>query len=231
MRITAFGERAIIDCVRVAGNPEAEKDIEAALRKYRILHGIERLAAYEELRDFARAGGESYGAVFRLAYTLGDNPPYERVVYAKAIVTGFGEAASEQAVRIQRARLYRLSSWHIRTPVVYGGGRGTLYLEHIEGHPPDPVRHLEDIARIAAILDVRGARAVGFLSDLVERGGELYYVDAGSDLGHLSDDAPPNADRPALRTLLGSVAEADRRKAQDCYLRHHELLLTAGGAR
>lgn len=224
MGINVLGARAIIECVRVAGNPHAEREVESALRWHGLLADDERLLAYAEERDFVRAGGESYGAVFRVESEDRSGRTSRRTVYAKAVVTGCGQAATETAVREQVGRLKRLSGWGIRTPRVYGSGRGTIYLEHVEGNPPDPARHLEELARTAAILDFRGAHPIDFVSDLVERGGELFYVDAGSDLGHLAEGLPPNADRPARRTLLWAVAGKERPQAESAYARAYGQL-------
>ena len=137
MGIKALGARAIIECVRLEGNPHAVQEVVSALRWYGLLAEGERLLDYVEERDFVRAGGESYGAVFRVEAAGRSDRTSVRKIYAKAIVTGFGPEASETAVRVQIGRFRLLSSWGIRTPRVYGGGRGTIYLEHVEGIAPE----------------------------------------------------------------------------------------------
>jgi hypothetical protein len=190
MRHTVFGERAILDCVQVSGNPDASEHLAYALRSLGILSERETLLAYEELQDFARASGGSYDAVFRLEYADRRGAAGRKTIRAKAIVTGFGEEGTAIAVRAQVERLRLLSAWGIRTPRVYGSGKGTIYLEHVEGILPDPVRHAKELARIAVILEARRAQVIGFPNGLVDRGGELFWLDVGSDLGHLPESRP-----------------------------------------
>lgn len=190
MSLKLFGDRAIIDCVPVTGNPEAHAHLQEALRRLGILTENERLLSYEEERDFFRADNESCGAVVRVEYSDRLVRTRTMTIYAKAIVTGFGTEGTDLAMRTQVERLRTLSAWGIRTPRVYGSGKGTIYLEHVEGSAPDPVLHRKELARIAAILEAHGARPIGFPNGLVDRGGELFWLDVGSDLGHLPDSRP-----------------------------------------
>lgn len=217
MGIKTFGERAIIDCVPVAGNTSAEADIAAALRALGILNAGDRLRDYRELRDFARAGGESYGAIFRLELVDGAGRACSKTVYAKALVTGFGAEAAEKAARSQVDRFRLLDDWDIPVPHVYGCGKGTIYQQYVEGGVPAPARHASELARIAAILDFRGAHPIGFLHDLIDQGGDLYYVDAGCDLGALAEGRPPNPHQPAKRTLLAAFEGNARERVEAAY--------------
>ena len=201
--------RAIIESIPIAGNPSAWKEIESELRAKGIVANDDRLLDYQEERDFIRMGGESYGATFTVRVE-GKSGATTRTVYAKAIIGGFGEEATAMVVRAQVERLRLLETWGIRTPHVYGCGKGTIYEEFISGKVPEPAHYpdLEDLARIAAILDCRGARPLNFLADLLEDGGgELRYVDAGCDLGHIEDGMVPRLERPALSTLLAAAGE------------------------
>lgn len=224
-------KRAIIESVPVEGNPNAWNDIVEALGAMGVVFPGETLLEYREDRDFVRMGGESYGASFTVTVKDAAKRFVVRPVYAKALIVGFGEAGTLAAIRTQIERLRILSGWGILTPLVYGHGTGTIYEEFISGPAPDPSGHpsLEGMARIAAILDLHGARPLSFLEDLMmDDRRRLRYVDAGFDLGHIQDGLPPDPDRPALRTLL--TAAGDRApSAAEAYERQYLIITMRQG--
>ena len=222
MTVQTLWKRAIIENVPVPGNPKVLEEIEAALIAMGIVGGAEKFLDYFEERPFVRMGGESYGAVFTVKAWDPYVGPVKRTVYAKAIIGGFGEEGTALTVRTQVERLRLLSAWGIRTPRVYGHGNGTIYEEFVAGRALDPVSYADvgELARIAAILDFRGAKPLTFLSDLLDRDGALYYVDVGCDLGHIADGMPPCAERRALASLLAAVPGRTG-EARAAYGRHY----------
>lgn len=224
MSFKVFGERAIIDSVLVRGNYAAFEDLEAALNRLGILSCKERLLVYEEELDFVRKGGDAFGAVFRVESSDRLSRTRQTRVYAKVVVTGFGEAGTAIAVCSQIQRLRLLSAWGIRTPRVYGRGKGTIYQDFIEGSGPAPSRYPDELARMAAVLDYHGARTLGFLEHFIDRGGELYCVDAGCDLGEISDGRPPNEDQPVKRALLEACPGALCGRVEMSYDRERDRL-------
>lgn len=215
--VHTLGRTAIIESVPIDGNANLRGGIERALRACGLVEGTEKLLEYREERDFVRMGGESYGAVFMVRVCDDYVGVLERKVYAKAIIGGFGEVGTALTVRNHVERLRLLASWGIRTPRVYGHGKGTIYEEFIEGGTADPRRHTDDLARIAAILDHRGASPLNYLADVMDGRGEAVYVDAGFDLGNIVDGMPPNPARPAERTLLDAFPKEVRGAVEKRY--------------
>ncbi len=212
----------MIESVAVVGNPEAARDIETALRAMRIVGDSETLISYRERIPFRRTGGESFGAAFSVT-VMAEGREIRRTIFAKAIVAGIGIEGARLVVRTHVRRLALLDSWGIRVPHVYGHGDGTIYQAWIAGHPfrSGPAADVAELARIAAILDGRGASPLDFLSDLrIDLADRPHYVDAGSDLGPIADGLPPRTDRPARKTLLGAFPEARHAEIEDAYLKH-----------
>jgi hypothetical protein len=224
MSFKVFGERAIIESIQTFGKPAACQELEAALRRFGILSSKEKLLNYEEEREFVRVDSDSFGAVFRVEASDPRGRTRRTWVYAKAIVTGFGEEGTAIAVRSQLEKLRLLSTWGIRTPRVYGSGKGTIYQDYIEGTEPVPSRAPDELARMAAVLDFHGVRPIGFLHHFIDRGGELYCVDAGCDLGAISESRPPNSDRPSLKALLAECQGALRGRVETSYERERARL-------
>jgi hypothetical protein len=224
---TVLWKRAIIESVPVESNPTALHDIETALRSRGIIAADERLIEYRELQDFVRAGGESYGARFRIRAMDRSGQVADRDIYAKAIVTGFGTEGTSKTVAEQVRRLRLLRTWGIRTPRVYGSGPGTIYEEFINGRPfaVEGWWDWEELAGVAATLDFRGARPINFLSDLmVGPGPHFFYVDTGCDLGHIVDGMPPAADAPSRRALLDAFPERLRPSLDKAYRMAYDRL-------
>lgn len=230
-----FWKNAIIDSVPIEGNPAAREVVDKALREMHIISADEKLIGYREETEFERRGAESYGTAFTVSIEKPDGRIESRMVYAKAIVNPFPQMRTE--LEVERLRL--LESWGIRTPRIYGYGRGTIYQEYLSGDwksllsrlksgaIPDCQRsyYLNEIARIAAILDFRGVYAVDFIRDLWTDGdGRLYYVDAGSDLGEVRESIPPNASRPARQTLVRYFSGTDLLAADEWYRHWYDRL-------
>lgn len=227
-------QRAIIEDVPVAGNPEAARGIEIALRAKGVIVDGEELISYRERIPFRRAGAESYGAVFSVT-VLAEGRTVRRTVYAKALIAGFGLEGSRSAVAAQVGRLSLLGRWGIRVPRVYGYGDGTIYLAWIAGASfrPGIKARVDELARIAAVLDFRGAGPLDFLADLrIDPSGLPHYIDVGGDLGHIADGQPPKAGCPAWRRLLEALVHPERERADREYLEHYGRLSagTLGGA-
>ena len=222
MMVQTLWKRAIIEDVPVPGNPKVFEDIRAALTSMGIIGGTEKFLGYFEERPFVRMGGESYGAVFTVRVWDDYIGPLSRTVYAKAIIGGFGEEGTALTVRTQVERLRLLSAWGIRTPRVYGHGKGTIYEEFVVGRAlvPSSYADIGELARIAAILDHRGAKPLTFLSDLLDKDGALYYVDVGCDLGHIAHGMPPCPERHALASLL-AAAPGRAEEAKAAYEKHY----------
>ncbi len=220
-----LGPRATIESVAVTDNAQASDDIDAALRARGILEHNERLVRYAERTNFRRTGGESYGAVFTV--TAMSDRLVRRNVYAKALVIGFGVLGSTLAVCSHVSRYHLLHRWGIRTPRLYGWGSGTIYQAWIAGHPCRPNGNVavDELARIAATLDFRGARALNFLADLrIDLSGVPYYIDVGSDLGDIKDHLPTCTDYPSRQVLLRMFPEA-----LEAYDTHANLLRNVPG--
>jgi hypothetical protein len=202
-------KNAIIDCVRVSDNPHARQDIEHALRSLNIVRPHEEFISYRENTPFVIKGGESYGADFEVQIKDAAGQMSNRRVYAKAITVPFAEHYVERHVQ----RLTLLREWGIRVPLVYGYAQGTIYLAYIpsqwrEFTDEQRFPYLNELTRIAAILDIHGAEPLDFIHDLLlDQEGNLYYADAGSDLSELHSDDRMGTKKCALNTLIAHFGD------------------------
>lgn len=197
--VRAFHVNAMIENVPVEKNPRAKEDVKKALRGMNILAPDEKLISYREDEPFMRRGGESYGGVFTVRAKTPDEKENERQVYAKAIVAGVGETI-KVATDHEMENLKTLSLWGIRIVPIYGYNRetATIYRKYLDGdwnaaidalqrgdiRGEERSRYLRELARIAAIMDARGAlMSQDFIRDLwTDKDGTLYYIDGGADL-------------------------------------------------
>jgi len=227
-----FGEKTILDNI-LRRSASAEADIRNSLTKNGILASHERFRFYREIRDWSRAGAESYGAVFSIHFNVPmismNGNPGVRTIYAKAICTGCGPDAMKQNVATRAKRIALLKKWGIPTPHLYGFDEGVLYSEFIPGAPVQEFMSslgvnndewtavLGQVFAIAATLDLHQAPVVDIISDLrvSSRSGKVFYVGSGNDLGDISNDCHGLNQRRAMNLCGRFVAELTMSDGQD----------------
>lgn len=163
--------------------------LEGALRKLRLLSPTELLMGYEDTSNWRRGGAETYIASGQITFSLRSKLNIRRFV-AKAAVTF--PLQPERALDQWVERFTLLSTLGVPCPEIYSAHKGVLYQEFV----PDDLltcwkkasisnqrELLLQLVEMAAVLDACGFKPISFLNDVLLRGGVIYLVDAGSDLG------------------------------------------------
>lgn len=206
-------------------------EIEQAARRLNIIKPEETFIDYEEFWPWERRGAESYGAAFTVVIATPAGKQLRRQVYAKAVVRGFGAEGTALYIANELKRLALLEAYGIPAPHIYGTEQGVIYREYLGGDwkatlgrlleysLPSHFRrqYLDQLARIAAVLDTVGAQVIGhFLRNLWEdEAGKLYLIDGGEDLGHLDSNTPSTPHGRGYLALIQLFTSPDDRALVD----------------
>ena len=202
------------------GDSQAER-LRIGLIRIGVMEESESLLGLRDQSAWHRGGGETFVAdsiariVDRSQKYSTDAPYDERHVIAKALVS-FGTTPEVMMSSWLRRRTI-LTSLQIPVPRLFGAFQGTLYEEFIEDElSPESLlvtEVLEELGRIAAVLDRAGFATLSFMADLRRREKKLYYIDFGFDLGE-----PGNAPSSNAKSQLESkLTHAQRDLALQSY--------------
>ncbi len=176
-----------------SGSSDVER-LSNGLIKTKVLKYGEVLLKYDDSAAWHQGGEETFIADCKIDYRSESGEIRSRHVIGKALVSM--SLPSERLLQTRLQRRSFLSEKGIRVPELYWAQDGLILEEFLEESVPldhVPQHVLQQIARIAALLDRCGFVTLSFLSDLRMKDDELYYVDFGFDLGDPSTTIVENA--------------------------------------
>ncbi len=191
-----------------------EERLEHALRRRNLVRADEEFMSYKELPlkgdyGWKRRGAETYTAAGRIEFRTTDSVK-QREFVAKACVDECRKP--DECIDDWLARKAVLDAAGIKTPAMYHREPGTYYEQHLPLSVAEALQQasgdkkkglIEQVARIAKVLDTRFTSPRDPVSDLRSDGNEICFCDFGEDLGGAGNGLGTNGRQSLARHFTG----------------------------